>query len=467
MSRDIARVSPADIQWKLSVDFVSDPVDHARFRSLPRHAVDGTEKSQAIKQRYIDGLPWEQTDLFQRIYASRFAAGDIVRGCGSMRALLADYYQRVDAMFEDMRANGYRDAVEGRDVVPIPVYIGHDDVILMGNQGNHRLAMAKVLGVDKVTVEIVGRHPESQAPAVEPVPSLDPELPESAWNIPAMTTAAERRCYYRLTREQAPRGAVVELGAWLGAASAYIAAGMRDAGVSHKAQVYDRFVWKPSSHDKKAGGPIPTTQLQAFRQNLGPLLDHVDVHTVELSGLRWSGGEVALLICDAPKRIQEIATVLTAFAKVLRPGSLMAWQDFAYFPSYDIPAALMRLGDHVEFVEAVYPGTTAVFRVRKSWRPETVSAAALALRRWTPDKVESAWDAWSVRLPEPMRPRFACGAAMFLCDLGHASRAKRRLTATIEAHGDEVLPKWRYLLAERAHLMQRYQPLVEVVQRCA
>jgi hypothetical protein len=147
----------------------------------------------------------------------------------------------------------------------------------------------------------------------------------------------------------------------------------------------------------------------------------------------------------------------------MQPGALMAWQDFAYFPSYDIPAAVIRLGDRLEFVEAVYPGTTAVFRVRSQWSAKEVSKDALAIRRWRPEEVEAAWDAWGARLPEPMRPRFACGAAMFLCDLGAVDRAQRRLQAVIAAHREAVLPKWRYLVEERAALMQRYQPLVELV----
>jgi hypothetical protein len=462
LSRVIAKVAPEAVAWKVSADFVAEPIDHVRWSSLPRFAVDDTDKARAIRQRFVDGLPWDQTDLFRRIYAARFAAGEVIRGCASMAALLRQYDERVDGMHADMQANGYRDDADR----PIPVYVSHDNAILMGNQGNHRLAMAKLLGVPRVTVAVVAQHPDSRMD-LEPAPDQEPDLPHEAHAIPAMTTPAERRCYYRLTRAQAHRGAIVELGAWLGAATAYIAAGIRDAGVAHRAHVYDRFVWKPSSHDKKAGGPIRVTQLEAFRQYLGPLLAYVEPHQTELSALRWRGGDVSLLVCDAPKRITEIATVLATFGKALKPGALMAWQDFAYFPSYDIPAALMRLGGYVEFVEAVYPGTTAVFRVRKAWTPDVVTADALALRRWTPDAVEAAWDEWADRLPAPMRPRFACGAAMFLCDIGQTARAQRRLAAILDAHPLEVLPKWQYLLSERSNLMRRYQPLVEVVSRCA
>lgn len=458
MSRDIVRISPHDIKARISRDLLRDQVTFDE----ERQPLSDIDKHRSIALHYVDRIPWEETPLFTNIYASRFASGETeIRGCRSIATLVTQYERRVDAMFRDMRAHGY-----GDDFDPIPVCVDRAGTILLGNQGNHRLAMAQVLNLPYVIAVVTAQHPDCRR-TFEPIADRDPELPESAKAIPAMTTDAERRCYYRLTREQAWRGTVVELGSWLGASSAYIAAGIRDAGVSTRAQIYDRFVWKPASHDKKAGGPIGMSQLDAFRKYLGPLLQHVDVHKGEVSRLEWSGGPVSLLVCDAPKRTPEISAALTTFAGAMQPGSLMAWQDFAYFPSYDIPAALMRLGKHVEFVEAVYPGTTAVFRVRKPWTASTVSEQALSLKRWKADEIEAAWDAWTERLPALMQPRFACGAAMFLCHIGEHPRARRRLESILAEHSDAVLPKWRYLLEERANLMQRYRPLVEVIQRCA
>lgn len=465
MSRDTVKVSPSLIRWKLSVDFFRDRVDHDAWRALPRHAVVETDKYRSIALHFQEGVPWEDTPLFG-LYRQRLAQGDAVRGCASIAALANNYRTHVEALFAHMQAHGFQQIVNGQPTSPIPVYVGHDGEMLLSNQGNHRLAIAKILNLDSIVVEIVGRHPESRIAEPERAPAVGPDLPSCAHAIPAMTTDAERLCYYDLTRTQAGAGAVVELGAWLGASTAYIAAGMRDAGAG-RAHVYDRFVWKPESHNKKAGGPIGMSQREAFERNLGPLMEHVDVHAGDLSSVRWRGGPVSLLICDAPKRIAEISSVLTTFAGSMQAGSIMAWQDFGYFPSYDIPAALMTLDDHVEFIEAIYPGTTAVFRVTKPWTADTVSPAALALKRWTTKAVEAAWDAWDARLPAAMRPRFACGAALFLCDLGATGLAARRLAAIVDAHPDEVLPKWRYLIAERAKLMQRYQPLVEVVTRCA
>jgi hypothetical protein len=105
-------------------------------------------------------------------------------------------------------------------------------------------------------------------------------------SIPAMTTDAERECYYRLAKEAASKGAIVELGAWMGASTAYIAAGIRDSGVKAKAQVYDKFVSRPGhvrkvkefyskrNIDKAPIGP----SLMAFRENLGRLMQYVEPH---------------------------------------------------------------------------------------------------------------------------------------------------------------------------------------------
>jgi hypothetical protein len=261
----------------LSVDFFRDAVDHEAWRELPRHAIVETEKYVSIARHFLDGVPWRQTPLF-RIYRERLAQGESVRGSSSIGAISADYNTRVTALFEDMKANGFRSVVDGRPTSPIPVYIGHDGEMLLSNQGNHRLAIAKILNLDSIVVQIVGRHPASGIATYEPAtsvtPVVGPDLPESARAIPAMTTEAERQCYYRWALNQAAHGAVVELGAWLGAATAYIAAGVRDAGADTRAQVYDRFIWKPSSHDKKAGGPIGVSQLAAAEQGEAAGVDH-------------------------------------------------------------------------------------------------------------------------------------------------------------------------------------------------
>lgn len=286
-----------------------------------------------------------------------------------------------------------------------------------------------------------------------------------------MTTDAERALYYRLAKE-APEGAIVEFGAWLGASTAYIAAGVRDSGSDRKVQVYDKFQSKPGHAQKvKAfygakGSKIPIgPSLEQFRANLGQLLDYVDVHKGQIEDIRWTGGPIALLVTDAPKRVPQISPVLTALRDALQPGSIMAWQDFCHFPSYEIPACLYRLRDHIEFVEAVVPGTTLAFKIVSPWDATEVSLAALSLSRWTPEEVAEAWDYWAEFVPVEKAPLFQCGSAMFLCDIGHPDEALERLRPV---SGDEaVAKKWTYLRVNRPDFVVRYRPLFDLMARAS
>jgi hypothetical protein len=288
--------------------------------------------------------------------------------------------------------------------------------------------------------------------------------------IPAMTTDAERECFYRLAKEGAGKGAVVELGAWLGAGTAWIAAGVRDSGADAKAKVYDRFDAKANhavkvkhwceNHDvdKVAVG----TPFEQFRANLGPLLQYVEPSKCEIGGIKWLNGPVSVLICDAPKRVREISSVLTTFREALKPDSIMAWQDFCHFPSYEIPACLYRLRDHIEFVEAVVPGTTMVFRVKSQWMRDEVSLESLAMSRWTPEEIDAAWVYWLGLVPKEKIDLFACGQAMFLCDLGFIDAAVKTLHTIISrprASAEPALKKWRYLKEARPDFLTRYHPL--------
>ena len=256
--------------------------------------------------------------------------------------------------------------------------------------------------------------------------------------IAAMTTDAERECYYRLAKEAAPKGEVVELGAWMGASTAYIAAGIRDSGADRKAQVYDQFISKAGHiekvkafYDKNNIDKVPVgPSLEVFKDNLGPLMQFVQPHQGKIEAMQWDRGPISLLVTDAPKRVPAISAVLMALRDALQPGAIMAWQDFCHFPSYEIPACLYRLRDHLEFVEAVVPGTTLVFRVKSQWNLAEVTKAALSLSRWTPEEVDEAWLYWSEFVPKEKALLFDCGAAMFLCDIGETERAVNLLTAT-------------------------------------
>lgn len=290
--------------------------------------------------------------------------------------------------------------------------------------------------------------------------------------IPAMTTDAERECYYRLAKEAAGKGAIVELGAWMGASTAYIAAGIRDSGVQTKAHVYDQFISKAGHiekvrafYDKNGIDAVPVgPSLQKFKDNLGLLLKYVEPHQGKIEQMEWGDEPISLLVTDAPKRVPAISAVLTRLRNALQPGAIMAWQDFCHFPSYEIPACLYRLRGHLEFVEAVVPGTTLVFCVKSQWNRQEVSMSALDLGTWAPQEIGEAWAYWYRFVPQEKSALFRCGAAMFLCDIGFTNEAIEVLTTTHRKAADAILPKWRYLKANRPDFLTRYAPLFSYLE---
>lgn len=439
---------------------------------LQRAPVERDAKHRSVRQRYAKGYRWEDTDIFRDQYPRRFAAGGMVRGAWNIDDLAHQYYTRVDAIFEDMKRNGFRLEVNGRPV-PLPnLHIGHDGEPLLGNNGNHRVAMAQVIGLDTIHCKVQSMH--TNAPADwQRTHSMTEVVAPTADAIPAMTTLAERQAYYRLAREMAPRGAVVELGAWLGASTVYLASGVRDSGENRKVHVYDRWHWD-ASHERKViawrkdhpgegycDSPMPTagTMFERFEANLGDLRPFVKSHVGEITAIKWDGGQISLIVFDAPKRVKEIVSVLKVFGPHVCEGTRFAWQDFAHFPSYEIVACLYRLKDYLTFDYGVAPGTTAVFTVKEPWPWEAAVKGEISLSTWSPDEVISAWDHWTRKLPEYMRARFRCGAAMFLCDIGKPSEGQALLRSVIKDSAVEVLPKWNYIRQNRSDLAKRYAPL--------
>ena len=151
---EIFWVDPRVIRFKIS------PHDDLRGRAggdwdvERRFPIGGSAKYRAIVERYSKGRLWEETDLFRDLYQRRFDAGENVRGESTMKALLTQYYTRVDGLFADMKRNGF--VAKGNP--PIRLLIGRGGEIFIGNQGNHRLAMAHVLKLERIAGEIICRH---------------------------------------------------------------------------------------------------------------------------------------------------------------------------------------------------------------------------------------------------------------------------------------------------------------------
>lgn len=145
-------INPRSIRFKIS------PHDDLRgsvagdWDLERRFPLSDAAKYRSIAQRYSEGRKWEETELFAELYARRIAK-EPIRGEATIEGLLAQYYGRVDQLFDDLKRKGFRTDV------PLPkLLIGRDGEVFIGNQGNHRLAMAQVLGLERIAGEVICRH---------------------------------------------------------------------------------------------------------------------------------------------------------------------------------------------------------------------------------------------------------------------------------------------------------------------
>jgi hypothetical protein len=104
-------------------------------------------------QHFVEGLPWEETECFTNLYRHRFRPDDSKNGALQYADRLRRYRTTVDMVFESLKKEGFRTDCD----LPV-VLVGRSGDIMLGNQGNHRVAMAKILGIEMIPCEVVVRH---------------------------------------------------------------------------------------------------------------------------------------------------------------------------------------------------------------------------------------------------------------------------------------------------------------------
>jgi len=247
-----------------------------------------------------------------------------------------------------------------------------------------------------------------------------------------MTSAAECRYLYWLTSTQFDgAGAVVEVGSWLGRSTVHLAAGLRDGGHAAKLHCFDGFTW---SFGDSAKSDLPLRPGQSFRpyfeRNIAPFADRVVAHRTKIADLTWDGGPIGLLFLDAPKRLDDIITTFRVLGPHLIPGrSLIACQDYLYFPAYAMAATLHALGERVGLAQVVLDGSTVAFRVRHAIDQSNAAWPNLDLSAWSRAEVEAAWQSILAPLQQRARERLEPGRALHLYDIGERAAAVEAIRA--------------------------------------
>ena len=173
ITRSVISSATRTPQWGRVVagdwDRVREPFDE---RAVPR----------GIEQRFVEGRSWHETALFDA-YVDQLERFGNAWGHTSLSGF-EKRCEAVERLYESMRAEGYKRQRELDGNVPgtlsgrldeIHVDIGRGGELCWRSYGQHRLAIAKLLGLDSVPVFVHRRHQGWQAVRDEVRESSAPE----------------------------------------------------------------------------------------------------------------------------------------------------------------------------------------------------------------------------------------------------------------------------------------------------
>lgn len=184
--RHAAPIDPYRVVW-VDPDRVvrlSQPSSRSRFRRVgtvaggdwDRCAIRfrDTDVFAAFRRHFLDDVPWEETAFFDRI-VGEIEAGDERWGCASAAAFRRRC-ERLDRLYATIREHGFHsqrellesgveDPIERRRTTvsarvindEIAVDVGRNGELLFAD-GRNRLAIAKLLDVDRIPVLVFRRH---------------------------------------------------------------------------------------------------------------------------------------------------------------------------------------------------------------------------------------------------------------------------------------------------------------------
>ena len=192
---------------------------------------------------------------------------------------------------------------------------------------------------------------------------------------PSMMQTDEVLYAYWLAKEAATvEGDIVEIGPWIGAATAALAQGVLDRkrGESKsKIHVFDRFAWTAY-----AAKFLPDVTLnpgddmeEIFRQQTARWTDLIVTHKGELETARWpSDKPISILFIDAPDNADLMKRVWREFGPGLRPGSIVVFQDYKHYMGAFIPPLVYQWRT-LKPVHVVRDGCSVGFRLTQPYAP--------------------------------------------------------------------------------------------------
>jgi len=117
---------------------------------------------RAFKTHFVDGVPWPETEFFKNTLR-RISGGEVLWGCVNEEDLV-ERCAKIARLFDSICNNGYqpqtcnfRGFLGTHRMDEVSVNLSRNGELLFNN-GAHRLALAKLLGVEKIPVRVTVCH---------------------------------------------------------------------------------------------------------------------------------------------------------------------------------------------------------------------------------------------------------------------------------------------------------------------
>jgi len=234
------------------------------------------------------------------------------------------------------------------------------------------------------------------------------------------------------------RGAIVDLGCFLGATTIALAEGLALNTNRKRRQIhaYDLFRWSEGfelwAKGKEVEGQFELggSFLSEFLKRTDRWRDCIAVHEENLKHAQWRNGPIEFVLVDAMKTAETARAILRAFFPHLLPAiSYVAHQDFAHAYTPWIHLSTFRLRDYFSVAADVPASGTTVFRCEKELSQPLVDMD-VSFSKTTTEETEAAFEYSLSLVPDEKKGNIIAAKAMAYLERGDIARAREILTAT-------------------------------------
>ena len=230
-----------------------------------------------------------------------------------------------------------------------------------------------------------------------------------------MTTPNEQAYFEWYTRRiYTGRGAIVDLGCWLGSTTIPLAKGIRRSRRTSGRVIhaYDQFIWETWMAQTAPGGALDPQPNEgesfqaAFERRIAPWEDLVATHAADLCTEIWDGGPIEFLLVDAMKSWELSDAIVRSFYPHVITGGFILHQDFSHYYTPWIHLVTHRLRDYVRPVYDVPGRCSSVFEVVKTM-PDAVTNVRYGEIAYDRGEIEAAFDYSLSVVPRNKHPAIA------------------------------------------------------------